>query len=94
MLKVKSVAEKMVQIDCSSTVNYYIEIVSSSTLCFYLLNITGDSFRRGMKMNYLGLLCVRNEMQFSSPCQVLESDYQMPTSHIISEYESKKKILF
>lgn len=91
MLKVKSVEEKVVQTNCSSTVNYYIETVSSPTLWFYLLSITDDSFRRGMEMNYLGLLRVRNEMRFSSPRQVLESDYQMPTSHIISKYESKKK---
>lgn len=56
MLKLESVAEKMVQIDCTSTVNYYIEIVSSPILRFYLLSSTDDWFRRGREMNYLGLL--------------------------------------
>jgi len=47
MLKVESVAEKMVRIECASTVIYYIGIVSSPILWFYLLSITNDSFRRG-----------------------------------------------
>lgn len=94
MLKLESVAEKMVQIDCTSTVNYYIEIVSSPILGFYLLSITDDSFRRGREMNYLGLLCVRNEVQFSSLCPVLKSVYQFPSSHTISKYQSQTKYCF
>ena len=94
MLKVESAAEKMVQIDHTSTLNYYIGIVSSPILWFYLLSITDDSLRRGREMNYLGLLCVRNEVQFSSPCPVLESDYQIPSSHIISKYQSQTKNCF
>lgn len=70
MLKAESVAEKLLQTDCTATLDYYIGIVSSPISWFYPLRITDDPFRRGREMNYLGLLCVRSEMQFSRLCPV------------------------